>query len=89
MLVLDHKTEEPIMATVTLGIDFGKNLCSMAGLDGTGAVVLRHRIRRFRLFDFPRELLSCTVTVEACGGAHHVGRFCEALGHRVGLMPPM
>ena len=29
-----------------LGIDLGKNVCSLVGLDGSGAVVLRRRVRR-------------------------------------------
>ena len=34
-----------------LGIDLGKNVCSVVGLDSSGAVVLRRRVRR----DFHRE----------------------------------
>lgn len=55
------------MEIAVLGIDLGKTTCSVAGLDGDGAVVLRKRIRRHRLLAF----LS-----EACGGAHHLGHFC-------------
>ena len=35
-----------------LGIDLGKNVCSRAGLDETGAVVFRKRLQRHRLLDF-------------------------------------
>lgn len=34
------------MKIVVLGIDLGKNLCSLAGLDRTGAVVFRRRMKR-------------------------------------------
>jgi predicted NBD/HSP70 family sugar kinase len=34
------------MRIVVLGIDLGKNLCSLAGLDETGAVILRRRMKR-------------------------------------------
>ena len=34
------------MAIAVLGIDLGKNSCSVAGLDGTGRVVLRRRLTR-------------------------------------------
>jgi hypothetical protein len=34
------------MKIVMLGIDLGKNLCSLAGLDQMGAVVLRRRLKR-------------------------------------------
>ena len=33
------------MKIVVLGIDLGKNLSSVAGLDRTGAVVLRRRLK--------------------------------------------
>ena len=34
------------MAIVVLGIDLGKNSCSLVGLDGRGSVILRRRMRR-------------------------------------------
>ena len=34
------------MRIAVLGIDLGKNSCSLAGLDETGRVVLRRRMRR-------------------------------------------
>ena len=34
------------MGIVVLGIDLGKNACSLVGLDGSGRVVLRRRMRR-------------------------------------------
>lgn len=60
-----------------LGIDLGKTVCSLAGLDKAGAVVFRKRLLRHRLLDFLATLPSCVVAMEACGGAHHhIGRFC-------------
>ena len=34
------------MTITVLGIDLGKNTCSVAGLDETGRVVLRRRVTR-------------------------------------------
>ena len=34
------------MKIAVLGIDLGKNVCSVVGLDASGAVVLRRRVRR-------------------------------------------
>jgi hypothetical protein len=34
------------MDIVIVGIDLGKNSCSLAGLDASGRVVLRRRMRR-------------------------------------------
>ena len=77
------------MGIVTLGIDLGKNVCRVAGLDGTGKVVLRRRVRRYRLLSFLSGLEPCTVAMEACGGAHPVARHCRSLGHEVRLMSPL
>lgn len=76
------------MTIVTLGIDLGKNLNSVAGLDAKGAVVLRRRVRRATLAELASKLPSCTVALEACCGAHHVGRLFAARGHEVMLMSP-
>lgn len=77
------------MDIAVLGIDLGKTVCSLAGLDGTGAVVFRRRIQRFRLLDYLADLAPCAVAMEACDGAHHIGRFCLEHGHEPRLMPPL
>jgi transposase len=76
------------MKIVMLGIDLGKNLCSLAGLDQMGAVVLRRRLRRESVLRFTAQLEVCTVAMEACCGAHHLGRELAEQGHRVRLMSP-
>lgn len=64
-----------------LGIDLGKTVCSLAELDDAEAIVFRKRIQRHRLMDFLVVLPACVVAMEACGGAHHIGRFCLQNGH--------
>jgi transposase len=76
------------MSVATIGIDLGKNSCSLAGLDGTGAVVLRRRMTRERLIAFLAGLPGCVVAMEACCGAPHLGRLFAAQGHEVRLMSP-
>jgi transposase len=76
------------MNIVVLGIDLGKNLCSLAGLDASGRVVLRRRLRRSSVEGFVGSLGQCTVAMEACCGAHHLGRVFAAHGHTVRLMSP-
>lgn len=76
------------MKIAVLGIDLGKNVCSVVGLDGSGVVVLRKRARRDTLIDFVGKLPSCIVAMEACCGAHHLGRLFAAGGHEVRLMSP-
>lgn len=76
------------MSIVILGIDLGKNSCSLVGLDESGKVVLRRRMRRDSMIAFASKLSPCTVAMEACRGAHHMGRTLAGLGHEVRLMSP-
>jgi transposase len=71
-----------------LGIDLGKNSCSAVGLDAAGRVVLRRRMRRESIMAFAAKLPGCVVAMEACCGAHHLGRQLAAQGHEVRLMSP-
>src|SRR5688572_8911503 len=71
-----------------LGIDLGKTSCSVAGISAAGQVVLRRRLSRDGIPALLAKLPRCVVAMEACCGAHHVGRGAQALGHRVRLMPP-
>src|SRR6188472_2592543 len=76
------------MAIVILGIDLGKNICSLVGVGEDGAVILRRRMRRQTVLTFAAKLPSCVVAMEACCGAHHLGRLLTAQGHTVKLMSP-
>src|SRR3954469_850747 len=71
-----------------LGIDLGKNSCSLAGLDASGAVVLRRRTGRQGILALAERLPPRVVAMEACCGAHHLGRLLRARGHQVRLMSP-
>jgi transposase len=71
-----------------LGIDLGKSSCSLAGLDASGAVVLRRRTGRQGILALAERLPPCVVAMEACCGAHHLGRALRAQGHQVRLMSP-
>ncbi len=76
------------MSIVILGIDLGKNSCSVVGVDAAGAVVVRRSMRRQTLIDYVVKLPACVVAMEACCGAHHLGRLFAAQGHEIRLMPP-
>jgi transposase len=76
------------MDIVVLGIDLGKNSCSLAGLDTSGRVVLRRRMRRSSVESFVNGLGRCIVAMEACCGAHHLGRVFAAQGHETRLISP-
>jgi transposase len=76
------------MQIAVLGIDLGKNSCSLVGLDAGGKVVLRRRMRRNGVLAFIERLPDCIVAMEACCGAHHLGRALAARGYTVRLMSP-
>src|SRR5204863_6115126 len=69
-------------------IDLGKSSCSLAGLDASGRVILRRRMRRSSVESFVKGLGRCIVAMEACCGAHHLGRVFAAQGHETRLMSP-
>jgi len=76
------------MSIVILGVDLGKNACSVVGVDAAGAVVVRRSMRRQTLIDYVAKLPACVVAMEACCGAHHLGRLFAANGHEIRLMSP-
>jgi transposase len=76
------------MSIVILGVDLGKNSCSVVGVDAAGAVVVRRSMRRQTLIDYVLKLPACVVAMEACCGAHHLGRLFGAHGHEIRLMSP-
>jgi transposase len=76
------------MQIAVLGIDPGKNSCSVVGLDASGRLVLRRRMHRDGVVKLAAGLPSCVVAMEACGGAHHLGRVLREQGHQVRLMSP-
>ncbi|KTR04541.1 transposase [Aureimonas ureilytica] len=71
-----------------LGIDLSKDICSVVSMDGSGTVVLRRRMRRDTVLKLAAGLRSCIVAMEACCGAHHLGRYFRDQGHEVRLMSP-
>jgi transposase len=76
------------MQIAVLGIDLGKNSCSVVGLDGAGRVVLRRRLHRDEVVKLAAGLPGCVVAMEACCGPHHLGRRLCGAGHEVRLMSP-
>ena len=71
----------------TIGIDLGKNTFHVVGLDTAGAIVLRKRRSRNQLEPSLANVRPCLIGMEACAGAHHLGRKLEKLGHQVRLLP--
>ncbi|HKW20087.1 MAG TPA: IS110 family transposase [Ktedonobacterales bacterium] len=76
------------MKIAVLGIDLGKNTCSVVGLDDRGKVIIRRRMHRDSVIKFASALAPCMVAMEACCGAHHLGRIFQEQRHEVRLMSP-
>jgi transposase len=60
----------------------------VVGLDATGRVTTRRRMRRESIVALAAKLPGCVIAMEACCGAHHLGRQLAARGHEVRLMSP-
>jgi len=71
-----------------IGLDIAKHIFHARGADERGRAILSKRISRGKLLDFFAAQPSCTVVLEACGGAHHWARQLTQLGHEVRLIPP-
>jgi transposase len=74
------------MDIAVLAIDLGKSSPSVVGLDATGRVVTRRRLRRDNVAKLAAGGPACVVAMEACCGAHHLGRSLRDIGHEVRLM---
>jgi len=71
----------------TIGIDLGKTVFHLVGLSLRGEVVVRKRFSRKQLLHFTANLQVELIGMEACGGAHFLGRALRGHGHTVRLMP--
>ena len=71
-----------------IGLDIAKYVFHAHGVDERGRAIFSKRISRKKLLDFFAAQPSCTVALEACGGAHHWARQLSQLGHEVRLIPP-
>ncbi len=59
-----------------LGIDLGKNSCSLVGFDAAGVVVLRRRARRETIVGLTAKLPACVVAMEAWLAAPIISASC-------------
>jgi transposase len=75
------------METRTIGIDLGKTVFHLVGVNARGEVVVRKKCSRLQLLRFTSNLRECLIGMEACGGSHFLGRALREQGHDVWLMP--
>lgn len=74
------------MQIKVMGIDIGKSTFHAVGVDEKGNIVLRKRFSRKQLLLHTANMPPCLIGMEACCGAHHLGRALEAQGHQVRLI---
>ena len=70
-----------------IGIDIGKTIFHLVGLDRRGAIVFKTKLSRSQLENRLANIRPCLIGMEACVGAHHLSRQLIALGHDARLMP--
>ena len=71
----------------SVGIDLGKTTFHLVALDDNGKVLLKRKFTRRQLITFTANLQTSLIGMEACGGAHFLGRALRAQGHDVKLIP--
>ena len=71
----------------TIGIDLGKTVFHLVGLNLRGEVVVRKKFSRTQLLRFTANIHVELIGMEACGGAHFLGRALREQGHEVRLIP--
>src|SRR5690348_236754 len=80
-------TRRHAMKIHTIGIDLGKTNFHLVGLNERGEVVVRKRFSRAQLLRFTANRKVHVIGMEACGGAHFLGRALQEQGHSVRLIP--
>jgi transposase len=71
----------------TIGIDLGKTVFHLVGLNPRGEVVVGKEFSRQQLWLFTANLQVELIGMEACGGSHFLGRALREQGHEVRRMP--
>ena len=62
-----------------VGIDLGKTVFHLVGLDSTGKMVIRKKCSRTQLLAFTANLQVELIGMESCSGSHFLGRALSGL----------
>ncbi len=71
-----------------VGIDLGKHVYQVCGMDASGAVVFQRQVKGPRLMELMSRIEPCLVGMEASCGAHYWVERLSELGHDVRMMSP-
>ena len=76
------------MSQVIYGLDIGKSTFHLIGRDERGHEVIRKKFSRTKLLEFFTNHSPTSISLEACAGAHWLGRQLQSRQHQVKLLPP-
>jgi transposase len=71
----------------SVGIDLGKTTFHLVALGAAGKVLVRKKFTQKQLLTFTAKMQTSLIGLEACSGAHFLGRALRAQGHDVKLIP--
>jgi transposase len=71
----------------SVGIDLGKTTFHLVALGDNGKVLLKKKFTQKQLITFTANMQTSLIGMEACGGAHFLGRALREQGHDVKLIP--
>ena len=71
----------------SVGIDLGKTTFHVVALNAAGKVLLRKKFTQKQLITFTAKMQTSLIGMEACSGAHFLGRVLREQGHDVKLIP--
>ena len=66
-------------SAVTIGLDLGKSVFQVHGVDAGGAVVVQRRLTRGKLLAFFAKQPACLVGMEACGALNRQATFRSSI----------
>jgi transposase len=70
----------------SVGIDLGKTTFHLVGLGAAGKVLVRKKFTQRQLLTYTANLQTSLIGLEACSGAHFLGRVLRKQGHDVRLI---
>jgi transposase len=71
----------------SVGIDLGKTTFHLVALGDNGKVLLKKKFTQKQLITFTANMQTSLIGMEACSGAHFLGRALREQGHDVKLIP--
>src|ERR1700739_154409 len=75
------------MQIYSVGIDLGKTTFHLVALGTAGKVLVRKKFNRKQLLVYTANIPASLIGLEACSGAHFLGRALRKQGHDVRLIP--